>query len=581
MTLIYMLIHKITSAGSPSALSKSKSLLKLMSTPSSVSLALLTSMFILLPVSIHAQVNLVPNGDIELYDACPAGLYGLDYYLETTVLNWLEATVSSSDYYHPCATIASGMTVPSGYFFSYQQAHSGDGYLGIYLKSVGSEYREYVTVELIAPLEAGRCYYFEMDVAPNETNSFGYGAHATDKVGVHFSESRIGPLDPFFIGALTAYTPQIENPSGSYITDTLNWTKVSGIYPAMGGEQWITIGNFYNDAETGVIDFLGYGGSPLVYVAIDDVLLVDIDDYVLATDTSICVGETVVLAGLEGADAYLWSTGETTPTLEVSSDGVWYLESVFPCGTITDTFTVSVETVAEETSLSNQEICYYDLPLTLSAPLPYTTYNWSNGETSSSIAIDEAGTYVLTGGLDCVLYIDTFTVSVVDAIPEAMLLDTVQYCPYFGPAVLTGPDGFDSYSWSNGWTGQEITVNNEGVYTLTYEKDCDVYEHDFVTVYLDDCDEGLFEIYLPNAFSPNGDGSNDTYGPTCAVCSSFISLAIYNRWGEQVFYTEQVNSRWDGTFLGADAEVGSYIYIMEYADPIGNKRVSGTISLLR
>ena len=325
MTLIYMLIHKITSAGSPSALSKSKSLLKLMSTPSSVSLALLTSMFILLPVSIHAQVNLVPNGDIELHDACPAGLYGLDYYLETTVLNWLEATVSSSDYYHPCATIASGMTVPSGYFFSYQQAHSGDGYLGIYLKSVGSEYREYVTVELIAPLEAGRCYYFEMYVEPNETNSFGYGAHATDKVGVHFSESRIGPLDPFFIGALTAYTPQIENPSGSYITDTLNWTKVSGIYPAMGGEQWITIGNFYNDAETGVIDFLGYGGSPLVYVAIDDVLLVDIDDYVLATDTSICVGETVVLAGLEGADAYLWSTGETTPTLEVSSDGVWYL----------------------------------------------------------------------------------------------------------------------------------------------------------------------------------------------------------------------------------------------------------------
>ena len=108
-----------------------------------------------------------------------------------------------------------------------------------------------------------------------------------------------------------------------------------------------------------------------------------------------------------------------------------------------------------------------------------------------------------------------------------------------------------------------------------------MYEHDFVTVYLDDCDEGLFEIYLPNAFSPNGDGSNDTYGPTCAVCSSFISLAIYNRWGEQVFYTEQVNSRWDGTFLGADAEVGSYIYIMEYADPIGNKRVSGTISLLR
>ncbi len=546
-----------------------------------VCISLFLSGYIFSPFVLHSQVNLIPNGDMELFDACPEGFYGLDYYLEPTVQNWLEATLSSADYYHPCAAVASGMTVPSGYFFSYQQAHSGDGYLGVYLKSIGYEYREYVTVELLEPLEEGKCYYFEMYVAPNETSSFGLSAYATDRIGVHFSEERIGPLDPFFIAALTSYVPQIEQPAGVFITDTLNWTKVSGVYSAVGGEQWITIGNFYSDAATEAIDFLGYGGSPLVYAAIDDVLLTSVENAVSLTDTAICIGETVILEAPDGADAYLWSNGATTATLEVGTTGTWYVESVFSCETVTDTLTVTVNTASEESTFTTQEICYFDLPITLNAPLPYSSFTWSTGETGSSIDVATSGTYVLSGGLDCVLYTDSFEVAIIAQVPEGLLLDTIKFCPFFGPAVLTGPDGFDTYNWSNGWAGQEISVNGEGVYTITYEKDCDVYEHDFVTVYLDDCDEGLFDIYMPNAFSPNGDGSNDWYGPVCTLCTSFISLSIYNRWGEQVFYSEQPNVRWDGTYLGADAEIGSYIYIMEFADPIGNKSVSGTLTLLR
>jgi hypothetical protein len=65
--------------------------------------------------------------------------------------------------------------------------------------------------------------------------------------------------------------PQIYNPIGFYITDTLNWTKISGIYTAEGGEEWITIGNFFNDDETTAIEFLGGEGSIVSYYALDDV----------------------------------------------------------------------------------------------------------------------------------------------------------------------------------------------------------------------------------------------------------------------------------------------------------------------
>lgn len=92
------------------------------------------------------------------------------------------------------------------------------------------------------------------------------------------------------------------------------------------------------------------------------------------------------------------------------------------------------------------------------------------------------------------------------------------------------------------------------------------------------------EIYIPNAFSPNGDGLNSTFFPLGFF--EFTSMEIYNRWGEQLFYTEEVGNGWDGTFDGNDAHTGVYFYVIRYELPdeegrLTKKRASGPVFLVR
>ncbi len=88
------------------------------------------------------------------------------------------------------------------------------------------------------------------------------------------------------------------------------------------------------------------------------------------------------------------------------------------------------------------------------------------------------------------------------------------------------------------------------------------------------------KIFIPNAFSPNGDQENDIV----KIIANNITLqkfSIYNRWGELVFKTTDINKGWDGKFKGSDCEIGSYYYYIEYEAYKVKKTVKGDISLIR
>lgn len=90
-------------------------------------------------------------------------------------------------------------------------------------------------------------------------------------------------------------------------------------------------------------------------------------------------------------------------------------------------------------------------------------------------------------------------------------------------------------------------------------------------------------IYIPNAFSPNGDGINDVFLVRSEALKS-IHLEIYDRWGNRVFKTEDKNEGWDGTFKGQPANVDSYGYyfVGECEQEPDNKIViKGNVTLLR
>jgi len=66
-------------------------------------------------------------------------------------------------------------------------------------------------------------------------------------------------------------------------------------------------------------------------------------------------------------------------------------------------------------------------------------------------------------------------------------------------------------------------------------------------------------IYFPNAFSPDGDGWNEFFGPNGHYIDSF-EMQIFNRWGELIYTTNDILAPWDGTYGGSPAPTGVYVY---------------------
>lgn len=90
------------------------------------------------------------------------------------------------------------------------------------------------------------------------------------------------------------------------------------------------------------------------------------------------------------------------------------------------------------------------------------------------------------------------------------------------------------------------------------------------------------ELMVPNAFSPNGDGKNDILYLLGRKDIVNVELWIYNRWGEQMFYTNDYAIGWDGTYKGKPVDTGVYIYKLKATKKDGSKILrSGNITLLR
>jgi gliding motility-associated-like protein len=89
-------------------------------------------------------------------------------------------------------------------------------------------------------------------------------------------------------------------------------------------------------------------------------------------------------------------------------------------------------------------------------------------------------------------------------------------------------------------------------------------------------------LYAPNAFSPNGDGVNDHFQIKGQGVEDY-NLEIYNRWGQMVFQSENINTRWNGEYRGKQAPIGTYVYQVKGINVSGNKIIvkDGFVVLVR
>ncbi len=88
------------------------------------------------------------------------------------------------------------------------------------------------------------------------------------------------------------------------------------------------------------------------------------------------------------------------------------------------------------------------------------------------------------------------------------------------------------------------------------------------------------QIYLPSAFTPNGDGLNDTFGAVGEGIEAY-QLIVYNRWGQVIFSSKNVDHKWDGFHNGRQVPQGEYSYeLLAYGKEFGEVFTSGTVMVI-
>lgn len=89
-------------------------------------------------------------------------------------------------------------------------------------------------------------------------------------------------------------------------------------------------------------------------------------------------------------------------------------------------------------------------------------------------------------------------------------------------------------------------------------------------------------VFVPNAFTPNGDGRNDVLRPIGAGMQRIEFFQIFNRWGQKVFSTHINEHGWDGTIAGKQQETGTYVWVVKAVDYTGAQYIQrGTVTLIR
>jgi gliding motility-associated-like protein len=135
--------------------------------------------------------------------------------------------------------------------------------------------------------------------------------------------------------------------------------------------------------------------------------------------------------------------------------------------------------------------------------------------------------------------------------------------------------------WSTGASDTVIYVSSAGTYTCTLTNACGSASDDvIVNLMMGDCD-----LFIPTAFTPNGDNRNETFKifGRGAVPTLFL---VYNRWGDKVFDSHEKNVfEWDGYYMNNICQEGLYTFIYRYelktGDRVRRKTISGTIMLMR
>jgi len=305
--------------------------------------------------------------------------------------------------------------------------------------------------------------------------------------------------------------------------------------------------------------------------------------FLLGADTAICNYDTPLLLQVSvPGGSYTWQDGSTADHYYVTDPGAYWVTVAVEGCRAADTIQVAVINVDQH--LGNDTFfCSYDsIRLRLQAAMPPGAQAlWEDGSTRIRHEVSGPGSYWVQVRKDGCVGSDTIRITQVHR-PQDLGADLFLCKDEPVDRTLAANAGSGSrIAWSDGSTGQTLPVRDTGAYWVTVTDRTCAWS-DTVVIGQEVCD-CLFD--MPTAFSPNGDGRNDVFRPFieagCPVRE--FTLQVYDRWGQLLYSGKDPVQGWDGTYDGSPAEIGTYMYRVQFAGGTKGKEQTrkGDVTLIR
>ena len=310
----------------------------------------------------------------------------------------------------------------------------------------------------------------------------------------------------------------------------------------------------------------------------------------VTVDTIVCDGGSVQLI-VSGGDSYAWDPAPgisdlTVPDPVVSPPApMYYVVAISnACSTVVDSVFVDV-IIVEIEAWPDTIVCPGEtVTLYASGAMSFAwTPMGSLSDPAAAITTatpPNSTTYQVIGS-DATGCADTAWVTV-DLFPDPYVSAGDDISVDYGDAAQIDASGEGSFLWTpdqfiNCTTCEDPVVFPEvtTLYTvqLTDTNGCIAFDQVLIII------DGT--LYVPNTFTPDGDGINDGFYAVATEVKEF-KLYVFNRWGEKIYETSDRFKRWDGTYAGAPSPIDTYVWRIDYEELSGEKhKVFGHVNLVR
>ena len=321
------------------------------------------------------------------------------------------------------------------------------------------------------------------------------------------------------------------------------------------------------------------------------ILHVDTLPRVVVKDTVICSNVNSINLTAESSTAiqYLWGdlgTG-TTPTISVSDPGKYsvVVTDENDCQQ-KDSAVLKEVQQPDPFQIQGDSIACEGDEIDLLADVNTQLISWNTTEKSKSITVTTTNDYKVIAaneafGITCADSA-SFTTTFLPYPQEPNIQDFMNCFEFTNPFMIDIPTVADVV-WEGFESRQDSTlpITQKG----TYNASLSIYPMCSIDVSVDVIEFCPMSFYVPNAFTPNNDGFNETFEPKMYNIVSY-KILIYNRWGERIFTSTNPAIQWDGTVNNRKAQQDVYVYKIIYSgyaeyESIETKQLVGTVSLIR